>query len=119
MCRRYRHTLWRQGAPAKSGAGHGAQKNDSILTVRATSLVGTYEQLRAAVLSARLITGSRLVTLHRQGMGRLDQGRNDNTQLYAALPGTLPPIGSAIATSELTLILASLVVTLTAEPAHA
>ncbi|WP_208867811.1 hypothetical protein [Mesorhizobium delmotii] len=91
----------------------------SALTVRATSLVGTYEQLRAAVLSARLITGSGLVTLRRQGMVAWIKAATTTPNFTPPCPVHRPPSAGAIATSELTLILASLVVTLTAEPAHA
>jgi hypothetical protein len=71
------------------------------------------------VLSAQLITGSGLLTLRRQGMVAWIKAASTTPNFTPPCPVHRPPSAGAIATSELTLILASLVVTLTAEPAHA
>ena len=47
------------------------------------------------------------------------QAARPTHDLPPGLPARLPPIAGGLAASELTLILASLVVTLAAEPSHA
>jgi hypothetical protein len=88
------------------------------VTTAATSLVDTYEQLRAVALGAQPISGSGLPTLRRQGMTAWIRAASTTPDL-TPWPRRHPPSAGAIATSELTLILASLVATLSAEPAHA
>src|SRR6516225_6458001 len=119
MCRRDCRTVWRQSASAQSGAGHGAQKKTarSPVTASATSLVDTYEQLRAVALGAQPISGSGLPTLRRRGMAAWITAASTTPDLAPPCP-RWRPLG-APASSELTLVLASLVTMLAAEPAHA
>lgn len=80
-------------------------------------LVEAYEHLRAVALGAQPICGAGLPTLHRQGMAAWIRTASTTPepkpQSYRHLPSAAP-----IATSELTLALASLVATLASEPAH-
>lgn len=85
----------------------------------ATSLVDTYEQLRAVALGAQPISGSGLATLRRQGMVAWIRAASTTPDLTPPCPRRRLPSAGAIATSELTLILASLVATLAADKAHA
>ena len=71
------------------------------------------------MLDAQLVPGAGLATLRRQGMAAWIEAARTTHDLPSGLPARLPPTAGALAASELTLILASLVVTLTAEPAHA
>ncbi len=110
-----------QSAPTQSGAGRGAQKKTarSPVTIAATSLVDAYEQLRAVALGAQPISGSGLPTLRRQGMAAWIRAASTTPDLTPPCPRWRPPAAGASATSELTLILASLVAMLAAEPTHA
>jgi len=81
-------------------------------------IVDAYERLRAAALGAQPVPGAGLATLRRQGMAAWVQAARPAHGLPHGLPA-LPPTSGGPAASELTLILASLVVTLAAEPAHA
>ena len=83
-------------------------------------VVDAYERLRAAVVGAQQIPGAGLATLRRQGMAawiKASYSAPDPTS--PLLAPRRPPTASAIARNELTLMLASLVVTLSAEPTHA
>ena len=121
MCRRNRQPLWRPCAPTKPRAGAGAQKktNRFSLTAGAAAIVDAYERLRAAALGAQPVPGAGLATLRRQGMAAWVQAARPTHGLPPGLPARLPPTAGGPAASELTLILASLVVTLAAEPSHA
>lgn len=85
------------------------------MTAGMVGLVDAYEQLRAVALGAQPICGAGLPTLHRQGMVAWIRiaSTTPEPQSYRHLPSAAP-----IATSELTLVLASLVATLASEPAH-
>ncbi len=89
------------------------------MTIAATSLVDAYEQLRAVALGAQPISGSGLPTLRRQGMAAWIRAASTTPDLTPPCPRWRPPAAGASATSELTLILASLVAMLAAEPTHA
>lgn len=89
------------------------------MTTAATSLVDAYEQLRAVARGAQPISGSGLPTLRRQGMIAWIRAASMTPDLTPPWPRRRLPAAGATATSELTLILASLVVTLAAEPARA
>ena len=82
-------------------------------------IVDAYERLRDAVLGAQPVPGAGLATLRRQGMAAWVQAARPAHGLPQGRPARLPPTSSGPAASELTLILASLVVTLATEPAHA
>ncbi len=88
------------------------------MTAGAIGLVDAYEQLRAVALGAQPIRGPGLANLRRQGMvawiGTASTTPDPTPWLSRRLPLPAP-----IAASELTLILASLVATLSAEPSHA
>ena len=89
------------------------------VTADAPSLVDAYEQLRAVALGVQPICGAGLPTLRRQGVVAWIRSTSTTpeptSRSYRRLPSAAP-----IATSELTLILASLLVaTLATEPAHA
>jgi hypothetical protein len=78
------------------------------------------ERLRAAVVGAQQIPGAGLATLRRQGMAAWIKASYSAPDPTSPLPAARrPPTAGAIARNELTLILASLVVTLSAEPTHA
>lgn len=78
-----------------------------------------YERLRAAVLGAQLVPGAGLMTLRRQGMAAWIKAARPTDDLPPVLRARPLPTAGGPAVDELTLILASLVVALTAEPAHA
>ncbi len=87
------------------------------MTAGVFGLLDAYEHLRAAALGAQPICGTGLPTLRRQGMAAWIRTASTTAkptpQSYRHLPPAAP-----IATSELTLVLASLVATLASEPAH-
>src|SRR5271166_101070 len=70
MSRCDRGTLRRQGAPAQSGAGAGAQKktNQSNLIIAPPDVTDVYEKLRAAVLSAKPTANPGLGIIRRRGL---------------------------------------------------
>ena len=82
-------------------------------------IVDAYERLRDAVLGAQPVPGAGLATLRRQGMVAWVQAARPTHDRPPGLPARLPQTAGGLAASELTLILASLVVTLAAEPSHA
>jgi O-antigen/teichoic acid export membrane protein len=72
------------------------------------------------VLAARRIPDAGLALLRRQGMAAWIWGSTASSNLTLLIPAApRPPIESATTRNQLTLILASLVVTLNAEPIHA
>jgi hypothetical protein len=83
-------------------------------------VVDAYERLRAAIVGAQQIPGAGLATLRRQGMAAwIKASYSAPDPASPLLAPRRPPTAGAIARNELTLILASLVVTLSAEPTHA
>jgi hypothetical protein len=86
------------------------------LTAGTRGIVDAYERLRAAVLGTQLVPGAGLATLRRQGMVAWIKAARPTHDLPPVLPARLPPTAGGLAASELALILASLVVTLAAEP---
>jgi hypothetical protein len=82
-------------------------------------IVDAYERLRDAALGAQPLPCAGLATLRRQGMAAWVQAARPAHGLPQGYPARLPPTSGGPAASELTLILASLVVTLATEPAHA
>src|ERR1700761_299134 len=120
--RRDRRSFWPRRPSAKPGAGAHAQKKTTRFSVAANAgrVVDGYEQLRAAVVGAQQIPGAGLATLRRQGMAAWIKASDSIPGPTSPLPAARrPPTAGAIARNELTLILASLVVTLSAEPTHA
>ena len=115
-------SFWPRRPSTKPGAGAHAQKKTTRFSVAANAgrVVDAYEQLRAAVVGAQQIPGAGLVTLRRQGMAAWIKASDSIPGPTSPLPAARrPPTAGAIARNELTLILASLVVTLSAEPTHA
>jgi hypothetical protein len=115
-------SFWPRRPSTKSGAGAHAQKKTTRLSVAVNMgrVVDAYERLRAAIVGAQQIPGAGLATLRRQGMAawiKASYSAPDPTS--PLLAPRRPPTAGAIARNELTLILASLVVTLSAEPTHA
>ena len=120
--RRDRRSFWPRRPSAKPGAGAHAQKKRLRFSVAANAgrVVDAYERLRAAVVGAQQIPGAGLATLRRQGMAAWIKASDSIPDPTSPLPAARrPPTAGAIARNELTLILASLVVTLSAEPTHA
>lgn len=120
--RRDRRSFWPRRPSAKPGAGAHAQKKTTRFSVAANAgrVVDAYERLRAAVVGAQQIPGAGLATLRRQGMAAWIKASDSIPGPTSPLPAARrPPTAGAIARNELTLILASLVVTLSAEPTHA
>jgi hypothetical protein len=76
--------------------------------------------MRASVLGAPDVSATGLGTLHRRGMAAWIRGISTVQIRSSAIvrPANLPPASGASSANELTILLASLVVTLTAEPAH-
>lgn len=90
------------------------------VAANAGRVVDAYERLRAGVVGAQQISGAGLATLRRQGMAAWIKASDSIPGPTSPLPAARrPPTAGAIARNELTLILASLVVTLSAEPTHA
>jgi hypothetical protein len=115
-------SFWPRRPSTKSGAGAQAQKKTTRLSVAANTgrVVDAYERLRAGVVGAQQIPGAGLATLRRQGMAAWIKASDSIPGPTSPLPAARrPPTAGAIARNELTLILASLVVTLSAEPTHA
>lgn len=91
------------------------------LTAGSTSTVDAYERLRAAVLSAEPVPGPGLAALRRQGMAAwiTAPGATSDVTPSRSVPEPRPLPQSPPAASELTRLIASIVVALAAEPAHA
>ena len=120
--RRDRRSFWPRRPSAKSGAGAHAQKKTTRLSVAASTgrVVDAYERLRAAMLGDQLVPGAELAILRRQGMAAWIKASCEAPDSMPTLPAARrPPTAGAILRNELTLILASLIVTLSAEPTHA
>ena len=74
----------------------------------------------AAMLGDQLVPGAGLAILRRQGMAAWIKASCEAPDSMPTLPAARrPPTAGAILRNELTLILASLIVTLSAEPTHA
>lgn len=120
---RDRHAFWHQRASTKSRASTGAQKKTkrNAISSDGINIVDLYERLRAAVISAQLNPAAGLATLRRQGMLAWMRGTHAVAMPDLVAPRRVhfTPGGAATPSNELTLILASLVVTLTAEHTHA
>ena len=125
MSRRDRAALRRQGAPAEPRTRAGAQKKtkQSALIVAAADAVGAYEKLRAAVLNAEPSSCSGLGIIRHRGLAAWIRECGSEPQVeavrtnYHAAPTTtrdLPP-----AASDLTRLLAGIIVALATEPTHA
>jgi len=117
-----RSAFRRQRAPSKSRTSHDAQKKTAqfSLTTGNAADAPAYERLRAAVLDTHLRPPAGIAILRRQGMATWMQAVEVRHDLPSDLavprsPSSLkgPPA------SEVVRILASLVVTFIAEPAHA
>lgn len=125
MSRRDRGAVWHQGSSAELGARAGAQKktNQSALTNAAASKVAdAYESLRAAALCAEPAACPGLGILRRQGMAawmraleRPPHSDGDRHPLIARLPASDAPQQS----TELTRLIASIIVSVGTEHAHA
>lgn len=94
-----------------------------MIATAATSAIVAYERLRAAVLSAELVPGTDLGTLRRRGLASWLRGlilQPPAEPARARLELTPAAIADpAPAASELTRIIAGIVIALIAEPAHA
>lgn len=88
------------------------------MTTDVIGLVDAYEQLRAVALGAQPICGPGLANLRRHGTVAWIRAASITPDPTPLPRWHLPPV-APIATSEISLILASLVATLAAEPAHA
>ena len=72
------------------------------------------------MLGDQLVPGAELAILRRQGMAAWIKTSYEAPDSMPTLPAARrPPTAGAISRNELTLILASLIVTLSAEPTHA
>jgi len=84
--------------------------------------VDAYELLRAAVLRADPDAGPNLGILHREGLAAWSRGLIEARDIGAPLPWPmrrLPPWPDAVsAPSELTRLIAGIVLAITAEPVH-
>jgi hypothetical protein len=125
MSRGDRGAVWHQGSSAELGARAGAQKktNQSALTNAAASKVAdAYESLRAAALCAEPAACPGLGILRRQGMAawmraleRPPHSDGDRHPMIARLPASDAPQQS----TELTRLIASIIVSVGTEHAHA
>lgn len=86
------------------------------LAATADEVINAYERLRAAALGAEPIGGSGLATMRHEGMAAWLKAAPTPAALPTSMPAVpRPPATAGIARNELTLLLASLVVTLSAE----
>jgi hypothetical protein len=125
MSRGDRDTVWHQGPSAELGARAGAQKktNQSGLTnVAAPKAADAYESLRAAALCAGPIASPGLGILRRQGMAAWmrtlehpPHSDGDRHPMIAPSPASDLPQQS----SELSRLIASIIVSVGTEHAHA
>jgi hypothetical protein len=92
------------------------------VSAASVNAVGTYEQLRAAVLRADPAAGPNLGVLRREGLTAWSQSLTKARDIDAPSPD--PPRhlpawpAAASAPSELTRLIASIFLAITAEPAH-
>jgi hypothetical protein len=125
MSRCDRGALQRQGASAELGTRAGAQKKtkQSTLIVAAADAVGAYEKLRTAVLNAEPSTCSGLCIIRRRGLAAWIRECGSDSQVEAVPKNhhTTPPTTRDLspAASDLTRLLAGIIVALAMEPAHA
>lgn len=90
------------------------------LAAAADEVINAYERLRAAALGAEPIAGSGLATMRREGIAAWLKAAPTTPVLPTSMPAApRPPATAGIARNELTLLLASLVVTLSAEATSA
>jgi hypothetical protein len=92
------------------------------MTVGLESTLDAYEALRAAVLRAEPGAGPDLGTLRREGLAAWLKGLIPAPGGSASIPAAIPRLPSlrdpAPTPSELTRLIASIVLALAAEPAH-
>ena len=125
MSRRDRGTLRRQGAPAQPGAGAGAQKktNQSSLIVASADAADTYEKLRAAVLHAEPTACPGLGILRRRGLAAWIRALGQESHAEAACGDhrsrALGHADPSPAASDITRLIAGIIVALAMEPVHA
>ena len=82
----------------------------------ADEIITAYERLRAAVLGAEPIPSSGLATMRREGMAAWAKAAHGPLVLPPSMPAVRrPPVSAGTVRNELTLLLASLVVTLSTE----
>jgi hypothetical protein len=90
------------------------------LTASTAASAPAYERLRAAVLDAQFLPAAGIAILRRQGMAAWIHAAEVRHDLPSDLTAPRsPPTLDGPPTSEVVRILASLVVTLIAEPVHA
>src|SRR5271165_5817182 len=125
VCRRNRVTLRHQGAQAQPGAGAGAQKktNPSSLIAAPADTAATYEKVRAAVLSAEATTSSGLGILRRQGLAAWMRALRQEPHADAACLDPQPPPSAepdlSPSASDVTRLIAGILISLAMEPLHA
>ena len=89
----------------------------------ATSTIDAYERLRGAALTAQPLPGPDLGTVRRRGLASWLKGLilQPPAEPARARPELMPNtiVNSAPAASELTRVIAGIVIALVAEPAHA
>jgi hypothetical protein len=94
-----------------------------LIAAAATSAIDAYERLRAAVLSAEPVPGADLGTVRRRGLAAWLRGLILQPSAEPAR-ARLEPARNTIAdpapaATELTRVIAGIVIALVAEPAHA
>jgi hypothetical protein len=127
MSQEDRDTVWHQGAPAQLGARTAQKKTNQSGLIGAAApddAVDAYEKLRAAVLGAEPTSCPGLGILHREGLAawlralghqpRADDGCDHHPTLALWPTCDQPP-----ETSELTRLIASIIVSIGTESAHA
>jgi hypothetical protein len=118
-----RDTVWRQGPSAKFGARAGAQKktNQSASTIAAASKVAdAYESLRAAALSGEATASPGVGILRRQGLAAWMRALEHPPHPDGDHPMTAPsPASELPPSSQLTRLIASIIVSVGTEHAHA
>jgi len=117
-----RRALWTTCPPTKPGARACTQKKIAgpSLAAAGDELINAYERLRAAVLGAEPISSSGLATMRREGMASWVKAAHETLVLTPSVPALhRPPAPGDAVRNELTLLLASLVVTLRTEATSA
>src|SRR5712691_2178290 len=125
MCRCDRNAVRNQGAPAQPGTGAGAQKktNRSNLIVAPSDTAERYETLRAAVLRGGGAACPGLGILHRRGVAEWIRALGQEPPVEVACSDDrltpLTPHDPAPATSDITRLVAGILVAIAMEPVHA
>src|SRR6266851_3707299 len=125
MCRCDRNAVRNQGAPAQPGTGAGAQKktNQSNLIVAPSDTTERYETLRAAVLRGGGAACPGLGILHHRGVAEWIRALGQEPPVEVACSDDrltpLTPHDPAPATSDITRLVASILVAIAMEPVHA